>query len=321
MFLHKTKLVVFCILFYSHSSAQDQKISITGRTALFDSRNNIIHIRNDSNWQKIELNGDKNKSYSGLILNNRADNFLVVEYSENKSGRTVEGDIVAFNIHGDSINKVFDSKTGELAGNLCLSKNDTKLLFTLKNDYFKPSDPLGQFNRPVNILIMDFKTRAIVRKLDTVGMSLNVWINEAPWLSNENSFIYDFRTDRNVKMYNDTSEERRIKQAGIYLYDINLDKTSLLIPDGYSGVVSPLEDKIAYLKDKGIYVYNVSTKASELLYSLNNNEKTAFVNWTPNGDYIYYESYSVNYLGANRAFLIRISDKRKFRTDWIKTFY
>ncbi len=321
MFLSKTKLVVVCILFCSCGSGQDQKVSIIGRTALFDSRNNIIHLRIDSSWREIELKGDKKKSYSGLILNNTTDNFLVVEYSQNKSGRTVEGDIIEFNINGDSINNVFDSKTGELAGNLCLSKNDTKLLFTFENDYFNPSDPIGQLNRPINILIMDFKKREIIKKLDTVGMSLNVWINDAPWLSNENSFIYDFRTDRKIRMYNDTSEERLTKQAGIYLYDINLDKHSLLIPDGFSGVVSPLEDKIAYLKDKGIHVYNVNTKSNELLYSLSNKEKTAFVKWTPNGKYIYFESYSVNNFGSDGAFLIRISDKRKIKTDWIKAFY
>lgn len=321
MFLTKTKLVVVSILFCSCGSGQDQKVPLRGRTALFDSRNNIIHLRIDSSWREIELKGDKRKSYSGLILNNTNNNFLVIEYSQNKIGRTVEGDIIEFNIRGDSINKVFDSKTGELVGNLCLSKNDTKLLFTLQNDYFNPSDPLGQLNRPVNILIMDFKKREIIRKLDTVGMSLNVWINDAPWLSNETSFIYDFRTDRKIKMYNDTSEERMTEQAGIYLYDINLNKKSLLIPDGYSGVVSPLEDKIAYLKDKNIYIYDVNTKSNELLYSLSKNEKTAFVNWTPRGDYIYFESYSVNNFASDGAFLIRPSDKRKLRTDWIKTFY
>jgi Tol biopolymer transport system component len=321
MFLTKTKLIIFCILFCSCGSGQDQKVPIRGRIALFDSRNNIIHLRNDSSWREIELNGDKRKSYSGLTLNNTTDNFLVIEYSQNKSGRTVEGDIIEFNISGDSINKVFDSKSSELVGNLCLSKNDTKLLFTLENDYFNSSDPLGQLNRPVNILIMDFKKREVIRKLDTVSMSLNVWINYAPWLSNESSFIYDFRTDRKIKMYNDTSEERMTEQSGIYLYDINLDKKSFLIPDGYSGVVSPLEDKIAYLKGKSIYVYDVNKKSNELLYSLSKNEKTAFVNWTPNGDYIYFESYSVNNFGSDGAFLIRLSDKRKLRTDWIKTFY
>lgn len=321
MFLSKTKLVVVCFLFSSCGSGQNQKVSIIGRTVSFDSRNNIIHLRNDSSWREIELKGDKKKSYSGLILNNTTNNFLVIEYSQNKIGRTVEGDIMEFNINGDSINKVFDSKTGELVGNLCLSRNDNKLLFTLENDYFNPSDPIGQLNRPVNILIMDFKKREIIKKLDTVGMSLNVWINDAPWLSHESSFIYDFRTDRKIKMYNDTSEERMTEQAGIYLYDINLNKKSLLIPEGYSGVVSPLEDKIAYLKDKSIYVYNVNTKSNELLYSLSKKEKTAFVNWTPNGDYIYFESYSVNNFGADGAFLIRISDKRKLRTDWMKTFY
>lgn len=320
IFLSRTKLVVVCILLYSCGSRQNQEVTIKGRAAIFDSHKNIIHLRLDSSWKEIELKCDINKSYDGLIISNKTDNFLVVEYSQNELGRITEGDIIEFNINGDSINKIFDSKRGEVVGNLCLSKSDAKLLFTLQNDYFNPSDPLGQLNRPVNILIMDFKKKEIIRKLDTVGMSLNVWINDAPWLSNESSFIYDFRTDRKIKMYNDTSEERITEQPGVYLYDINLNKNSLLIPDGYSGVVSPVEDKIAYLKDKGIYVYDVNTKSNDLLYSLTKKEKTAFVNWTPNGNYIYFESYSIDNSALNGAFLIRISDKLKMRISGISGF-
>ena len=168
---------------------------------------------------------------------------------------------------------------------------------------------------------MDFKKRKIIRKLDTVGTQLNVWINDAPWLSDETKFIYDFRTDRQIKMFNDTNEEKSTRPPGIYLYYIDHDRHSLLIPDGHSGVVSPVEEKIAYLKDKGIYVYNVNTKSNELLYTLSNKEKTAFVKWTPNGEYVYFESYSIDNSAPNGAFLIRISDKRKMRTDWIKVFY
>lgn len=321
MFLNRIKLFIACILICSCGSGQDQEVTIKGRTAVFDSRKNIIHFRLDTSWKEILLKGDKNKSYGGLILNNTRDSFLVVEYTEERPGRIIEERIIEFNLSGDREDTVFNCKANELVNDICLSKNDNRLLFTMITQYFNPSDPRGQLNRPVSILIMDFKKRKTIRKLDTVGTQLNVWINDAPWLSDETKFIYDFRTDRQIKKYNDTSIEKTTRQTGIYLYDINLDKHSLLIPEGYSGEVSPVEDKIAYLKDKGIYVYNINTKSNELLYTLSNQEKTAFVKWTPNGEYIYFETGSVYTSAPVGAFLIRISDKLKMRTDWIKVFY
>lgn len=319
MISNKITIVAAYLLIYSCGSGQNQDVLIRGRTTVFESRNNVIHLRIDSSWKEINLKAAKDKSYSGLILTNTTDNFLAVEYSKNEDGRTVEGDIIEFNINGDSINKVFDSKTGELVGNLCLSKNDNKLLFTLENDYFNPSDPIGQLNRPLNILIMDFKKREVIKKLDTVGMSMNLWINDAPWLSDENRFIYDFRTDRNIKMYNDTSEERISREPGIYVYNLSLNKHSLLIPGANAGEVSPREDKIAYLKGKGIYVYDVNTQSNELLFSLSTKDKTAQVKWTPDGQYIYFRSYRINNPSSN-AFLIRVSDKRKIRVSGISEF-
>ena len=96
MLLNKIKIFISCVLIYSCGSGQDQKVTISGRTAIFDSRKNIIHIRRDSSWKETELKGDKNKSYGGLILNNTTDSFLIVEYSEDRPGRIVEEDIIEF---------------------------------------------------------------------------------------------------------------------------------------------------------------------------------------------------------------------------------
>jgi len=311
--------VLFTGLSFSCGTVFEEEVPTKGRAAYQEWPNRkLVDIIIDSTWRKIELKGDSTKDYSGLILANTSDEFLVIEYSKSKvypTGRTVEGDIVKMNLKGEVIDKIFDCEQGELTGNLALSKNDSKLLFTLEHDYFNPDDPIGQLNRPVNIYVMDYKSRSIKNRIDTVGLSLNAWINDNPWLSDEARFIYDFRTDRQIKMASDTSTSAPTEQPGIYLYDLTRKKQELLIEGGYSGEVSPTADKIAFLKDKKVCVYDITTKTTEILYTLKSNERTAYVDWTPDGDYVFFrrfKDYPLTLFTSSRT-LIRLKDKKVMR--------
>jgi Tol biopolymer transport system component len=316
-----TKLLITLLagLSLSCGTIFEKEVPTKGRAAYQEWPNKkLVDIIIDSTWRKIELKGDSTKEYSGLILANTSDEFLVIEYSKSKvypTGRTVEGDIVKMNLKGEVIDKILDCEQGKLTGNLALSKNDSKLLFTLQHDYFNPDDPIGQLNRPVNIYIMNYKTRDIIKRIDTIGLSLNAWINDSPWLSDETRFIYDFRTDRQIKMANDTSKSTPARQPGIYLYDLAKNKQTLLIDGGYSGEVSPTADKIAFLKDKKVCVYDITTKTTEILYTLSSNERTAYVDWTPDGEYVFFRRFK-DYpltLFTSSPTLIRLSDKKVMR--------
>lgn len=316
-----TKLLITLLagLSLSCGTIFEKEVPTNGRAAYQEWPNRkLVDIINDSTWRKIELKGDSAKDYSGLILANTTNEFLVIEYSKSKVypiGRTVEGDIVKMNLNGEVIDKIFDCEQGELTGNLALSKNDSKLLFTLEHDYFNPNDPIGQLNRPTNIYIMDYKTRDVIKRIDTIGLSMNVWLNDSPWLSDESRFIYDFRTDRQFKMATNTSKSAPTGQPGIYLYNLKENKQTLLIEGGYSGEVSPTTDKIAFLKDKQVCVYDMTTKKTEILYTLKSNERTAYVDWTPDGEYVFFrrfKDYPLTLFTSSRT-LIRLKDKKVMR--------
>jgi len=304
------------IILFSCGTMFEGEVPTKGRAAYQEWPNRkLVDIIEDSTWRKIELRGDSTKEYSGLILANTSNEFLVIEYSKSKvypTGRTVEGDIVKMNFNGEVIDKIFDCERGQLTGNLALSKNDSKLLFTLEHDYFNPDDPIGKLNRPTNVYIMDYKTRDIIKRIDTLGFSLNAWINDNPWLSDESRFIYDLRTDRQIKMVNDTSNSTLAGQPGIYLFDLRTNQQSLLIEGGYSGEVSPTADKIAFLKDKKVCVYDMTTKMTDVLYTLKSNERTAYIDWTPNGEYVFFrrfKDYPLYFFTSSRT-LIRLKDKK-----------
>jgi len=305
-------IIVTALFWYSCHSQNKISTSQLGRTVEFDPNQNTITANLNSKLRHVKLIVDKNKSYGEFILANNADNFLVVEYSQNQNGRTVEGDIVRFDLNGILVDTIFDAKTGELTGDLCLTRNDSMLLFTLQFDKFDPSDPLSQLNRPISILVMSFRERKITKKLDSFGMSLNVWINKSPWLKNDSCFIYDFRTDREIQMANQPIMGRSNVGQGIHLYNLSSDKDTLLIPGGFSGVVSPIEDKVAYLKDEKIFLHDMNGRSDELLYTLDRNEKVASIDWAGNGQFIRFKSYKASW--ANEI-LIRISDKRKMEIE------
>jgi Tol biopolymer transport system component len=316
-----TKLLIICFagLSFSCGTIFEKEVPTKGRAAYQEWPNGkLVDMIIDSTWRKIKLKGDSTKDYSGLILANTSDEFLVIEYSKSKGypiGRTVEGDIVKMNLKGEVVEKILDCEQGELTGNLALSKNDSKLLFTIENDYFNPDDPISQLNRPVNIFIMDYKTRDVIKRIDTIGLSLNAWINDSPWLSDESRFIYDFRTDRQIKMANDTGKSTMAEQPGIYIYDLTNNIQTLLIEGGYSGEVSSTADKIAFIKDKKICVYDIKTKATEILYTLKSNERTAYVDWTPDGEYVFFrrfKDYPLTLFTSSRT-LVRLKDKKVMR--------
>jgi hypothetical protein len=303
-------------ILFSCGTVFEREVPTKGRAAYQEWPNRkLVDIIEDSTWRKIELRGDSTKEYSGLILANTSNEFLVIEYSKSRvypTGRTVEGDIVKMNFNGEVIEKIFDCEQGQLTGDLALSKNDSKLLFTLEHDYFNPDDPISQMNRPTNVYIMDYKTRDIIKRIDTIGLSLNAWINDNPWLSDESRFIYDFRTDTKIKMANDTSNSTPPGQPGIYLFDLRTNQQSLLIEGGYSGEVSPTADKIAFLKDKKVCVYDVTTKTTDILYTLKSYERTAYIDWTPNGEHIFFRRFKDYplYLFTSSRTLIRLKDKK-----------
>lgn len=316
MKIDRLLIPILTFIIISCGSRFDGETAVIGREATLDTDKNIINLRQDSTWHKVELKGDTTKHYGGLEWSNTTDDFLTIECSNNEVGRLVEGDIVKVNKNGELIGKIVDNKSGNLIWGMSLSKNDNKLLFGVKLDYFDPENPLAQLDLPITYFIMDYKKNEIVKKLDTVALSNNVWINNRPWLSDENRFIYDFRTDRKMKLADGKSENESPGQSGIYLYNIETDEYSLLISGGYSGEVSPTADKIAYLKERGIWVYDINTKTNELLYTLNKKESTSSVEWTPDGQYIRftsYEDYFYDFFFDTYSNLLSTTDKKLLR--------
>ena len=111
-----------------------------------------------------------------------------------------------------------------------------------------------------------------------------------------------------------TADQAAKESAGIYVYDLETDEHTLLVPDGRFAIASPNSNKIAFMKEKSIWVLNLDDSTEMMLYQFRPKEKVPNMHWTPDGKYIYVVSF--NYYGVSDLFtsgekLIEVSTGRE----------
>jgi len=300
------KILNFILLFLIYScTVGGQEITLEGKIAIEDSngKNGTVYI--PTARSEFALRYDKEVHFSGLHWANTTDSFVGIEYFSNKIGRIIRGNVVRLDLKGNIIDTVYKSREGELTGNAYLSENDNKLLFTLKTDG-KDEGVWKQFNRPVSIVIVDPKSKTIIKKIDDVGLSSTVDINESPWLNNEVQFIYDIASGRRVIVKGENEAKSNEKDAGVYIYDLKTDRHSLLVKSGHYGIASPADDRIAYIKENKIWIYDLKSRREKVLYVPNAREEINHIHWAPGGEYIYLtyiKQYDFGFFSSDAKFL------------------
>jgi len=271
---------------------KEQEVKVEGKIAIENSNGVSASLYFPSTKKEVPLIYNKEEIYGGLHWASTTDDFVGIRQFINKKGRITRGSVVRFNLDGEITDTVYEAKENELTGDAYLSNKDNKLLFTLTIDHFDPANPLGQLNRPTSIVVMDFKEKEVIKKIDSVGSSSKVEFNESPWFADESRFIYDVRGDRKMTIEGESIAQDD-KATGIYLYDLNTDRHTLLVEGGYYGVVSPVADQVAYITDKKqIWIYDLTSREKRLVYTAAKNEKVMRIHWTPSGEHIYLTNYN-----------------------------
>ena len=304
------------ILIIASCTMSGQEISVSGKIAIENSNGVSANLYFPSTNERIALRYDKNVKYGGLHWANTTDNFIGIEQLSNIKGRITRGNVVLFNLQGEITDTVYEAKENELSGDAYLSVHDNKLLFKLTVDDFDPTNALGQLNRPASIVVMDFKKKEIIRKIDGVASLSSIELNESPWFSDEVRFVYDIRGNRKMTI----GGEDVIKFSeipGIYLYDLSADSHTLLAQGGYYGVVSPVADQVAYIRDRRIWIYDLKKNTQRAIYAAGKGEEIMHIHWTPDGEYIYlsnYTEFALGFFDSNKK-LIGSDDGREVPFD------
>jgi len=292
------------------------KIYLPGKIAVSPLGRNVYVVYNNSDLKsaEIKLKTDKQVWNDALMWLHKDDSFVGVEGFKKETGGTIKSNVVRFNLTGTIVDKIYDSRDGEIVGLAYPSRNDKYLLFTSERIGDPKVNPLEGLNAKQSFVILDFERKEVIKRLENIGSSLNIDLHESPWLYDEDSFIYTISNERKVSLEGTDINPIRDSSRGVYLYDLKTDAKKLLVPEARFGICSPVNGQIAYILDKSIWIQNINDGSKKSIYQAGSKEKITNLHWTPDGKYIYlayYKNPGSEWFSSSDEKLIEISSGKE----------
>ena len=267
----------------------NRNISLPGKIGitLYDS---FYIISNNSVNYKFEAKSDK-FIHDGFRWLQNKDALIGINYSLEDNGNIISADIVSFNLKGKMTNTIYKAGTGEIASNAYLSQNDKYLLFTTVKKGNINLDPLEGLHRKKALNIIEFNSKKVVCNIKNFGDSLDLELEENPWLLNQNDFVYSL-TKGQFLLDNNSKDMPNDVKTGIYIFNLHTKKKKLIIPNGHFAVCSPIENRIAFIKEQGVWIKDLKNNKLKRIFEVTSNDKIINIHWTPDGKFIYVAYYT-----------------------------
>jgi hypothetical protein len=309
-FISISVLAILCLNFNSCVMQETSK-ALPGKIAFRNLMGSVCEIYEDSDSVKLKfkVRKDKKAEYDGFIWLNNRDYFLGTEYMPSLVREEIKGNVAMFDLSGNLIERIYESRNGENVGFTYPSRNDKRLLFTIDTVGDIQANPLEGLMRMQSIIVMDLQKKKIIKKIPNVGMVSNFDLCESPWLYDENRFVYSITSANKLVISGTTINPVDEATEGVYIYDISTDKKELLIPGGRFPIASPTSNQIAFIKERSVIVMNLKDTSSKIVYQMGSKETVKNIHWTPDGQYIYlvhFNYYMFNFFTSGEK-LIEIS--------------
>lgn len=288
------------MLLVSCGSKVENEVPLSGEMAVFYSDGTCVIYDSGDVRSKLVLPDDSIHSYSGMRWLHGKDVFIGVEYRE--TGDVRQRNVVQFDVNEQRIDQVYQSEEGELASSAFPSPDGTKLLVTFeKNREGRSSDNTGQ--KPV-IKIFDLPEKRVVREIAEASPNAVLELQESPWLSKGNAFVYSVPTGIINAFENEVVDVSDGGYAGVYVYDLDRDQKKLIVLGGRLAIAAPSKNEIAYVKDNSLRVMNLDDNVEKVIVEFGSNDKIANIHWSPDGRYIYMAYFHL-YFGLSDLFTIK----------------
>lgn len=264
--------------------------------------------------ERYILRFDSLVHFSALNWTHTTDQLIGNAYKQSRKYGTVGGNILRFNREGIPIDTVYACPQYEIPGSHFLSYDDRLLAFTshIRHPY-NPKRPLAGLSEPGSLSVMDMATGKIIMRRDSLASYMQLWLDEWPWLPDNQRFVYSLTRNRfTVKEdpkfpphgYNPLPVKR-----GVYLFDIRTMRDTLLVENGINAVSSPVDNKVAFLLDRNIWIMDLNTQTMVRIYKHRYKERINDIHWTPDGKYIYARGFT--WLSTDEK-LIDVKTKKRF---------
>jgi hypothetical protein len=237
----------------------------------------------------IDLTVFKGHEFIDPVINNAKSDFYLHEYWKNNDLKSYYHQIIKLDFKGNIIDTIYRALDNEDITSYMLSTNDN-LLVIRSNDYhewlkssrsditmFTP--PFDSTKYQIDYKIINVATKEIVKQFNLESTFSIPDFNENSWAPNSDKILV---TSKDINSYPDRKTDK------IYIYDLSANFFTL-VDTGYNAIWCPIdENRIAYQKEKNLFLYNIEKNSRILIKTLGEKENIREIRWTPDGKYIYY---------------------------------
>ncbi len=291
-----TPLIFLNWLFIHSCNMMNSGVTLPGKIVVSNSQGHEYFIYMNSDIPKsFKLRYDNEVKYSGVDWLNTKDAFVGTEGISGLTNMEYRCNIVQFDLLGKITGRIYEAEKGELAWPKYSSRDDKYLIFTTHRQADPKKYPFEGLTPMLSLVVMDIEQRNVIIKIDSIGRSPNLKIEESPWLHEGYRFVYSIDGGTKLKLEGKEELINPVESPeGIYLFDVPTGERKLLVPGGHSAIASPTSNKIAYEKDNSIRVLDLSTNEEKVIYKHGSKEKLRGTHWTPDGKSIYF-AYTYNW--------------------------
>jgi len=286
------KIIVFIAGFMACNMSKKNQIQLPGKILV--ERDDRFYIYNNSSKSKKSslLIDEKGIRFCGLrwFYGEVCDSLIGLEYIKPPGGGTTQSNIVILDLDGKLIRRVYEVEH-DIVNSVFLSPKNNKLLFSVERSRDYKKFPFEGLLRSQSLIVMDFKSNRIVTRIDSLGNSSTLEIDESPWLPNEDKFIYTISINKNIIFEGNLIDTTIHERPGIYLYNISTKTKTLLIENGRHGVVSPLNNSIAYMLGGAVWIKNLDSNIETQIFRIKKKQHVSKLHWTPDGNRLFLFTY------------------------------
>lgn len=298
--MQRFPVIISCFVFSSCYTKveikNEQEITLPGKIAVTPRGEKTCFIFNnsDSITAQFNIRNEVLVEYSNFTWINGRDSFVGVEFIKTAETGINRGNIVCFDLSGNISSRIYESQDSEIAGGPYLSRSDRRLLFETVKKKDPKVNPFAGLSPEISIVVMDFKKKEIIKRVEKIGLGPSFVIVESPWLFDEDHFLYSISGDRKIIANGVRVNPKSEDDPGVYIYNILSGQKKLLIPDARFAICSPVDFRISYVKGPSIWIMDLKDSTEKILYKGDTKEYISDMHWTPDGKFIYIICYWKN---------------------------
>ena len=178
--------------------------------------------------------------------------------------RLVRSNLLIVNEKGFVKDTLYSSDLDQLINNSFSSPSRKRIVFVLDKPRDGPEEPK---TRASMIVIGEIQGEYNFKPLERIPVNGTIFLYESPWSKREDKIVYS-------------------SSSGVYIMNVSDGKRNLVSSKGSYPVWSPAGDKIAFIENNDVWIYDLANTEKSLFYRSKFAESISRLHWSPMGTYL-----------------------------------